>query len=196
MNVFAHNGFTGNIIAAGTNDTFELTDNGVMTGKFGIENYKLGAGANTLTLTNSQTGTMTGNTGVDVFNATSAQVAGAVKIDGDGGILDILNISTDAGGLNLNTKTANIEIFNLLAGSTSNVFGVNVTRTIDKSFASKKPGYQVLRAKDVFVAIQGTHVVARAGLSLPGEEELITDHHGGRGRRGRAGPDRRPDSAD
>ncbi len=33
------------------------------------------------------------------------------------------------------------------------VFGVNVTRTVDKSFASRKPGYQVLRAKDVFAAI-------------------------------------------
>jgi hypothetical protein len=125
MDVAFHNGVTKNVVAPGLSDTIILTDNGTLTGLFGIENYNLGPGANNFTFTNSQTGTITGNTGIDVFNATAAQVAAVQKIDGDGGILDVLNITTDAGGLNLNTKTTNIEIFNLLAGSTSNVFGVN-----------------------------------------------------------------------
>ena len=128
MDVAFHNGLNPlTVIAPGASDKFVMSSNGTLTGVFGIENYDLAAGANNFTFSDSQTGTVTGNTDVDIFNATAAQVAGATKIDGDGGILDVLNITTDAGGLNLNTQTTNIEIYFLLAGSTSQVIGLNVT---------------------------------------------------------------------
>ncbi|MFO1157551.1 MAG: hypothetical protein U1E60_01790 [Reyranellaceae bacterium] len=127
----AHNGFTGVINAPG-NNTYTVNDllGGALTGLAGFENYVLGdplsAGFN-FTFTNAQTGTVSsGVTVADTFNATAAQIANVTLLDGGISLLnDVLNITTDAAGLNLNTKTTGIEIFNLLAGSTSNVVGAN-----------------------------------------------------------------------
>ncbi|MFO1160129.1 MAG: hypothetical protein U1E60_14905 [Reyranellaceae bacterium] len=126
----AHNGFTGVINAPG-NNTYTVNDNtgGTLTGLAQFENYALVSTttAFTFTLTDAQTGTIVGSAVSDTINATAAQVGAAVLIDGGGntGTGDKLNISTDAGGLNLNSTTANIEVYNLLAGSTTNVVGAN-----------------------------------------------------------------------
>jgi len=102
-----------------------------ITGLSQIENYQLGSGALNIFNFNGlhQTGTVTGGLldFIDVFNATAAQVANATLIDGGfiSIIIDVLNISDNAGGLNLNTKTVNIEEYNLLAGSLSLTIGAN-----------------------------------------------------------------------
>jgi hypothetical protein len=130
-NTFAHNGFTGVINAPGVN-TYTLNGllGGVLTGLFGIENYVLGDPVSAFydfTFTDSQTGTVTSNVVLgDFFNATASQIANMIKLDANALLFgDVLNITTDAGGLNLNTKTSGIEVFNLLAGSTTNVQGAN-----------------------------------------------------------------------
>jgi hypothetical protein len=127
----AHNGFSGVINTLGTN-TYTVKDDagGVLTGLAGFENYTFVSGSGLgfdFTLTNAQTGTITGIGACDdMFIATAAQVAGAVLIDGgDQTAADTLTITTDAGGLNLGTRTTGIETYILTSGSTSNVFGAS-----------------------------------------------------------------------
>ncbi|MFO1081068.1 MAG: hypothetical protein U1E23_10655, partial [Reyranellaceae bacterium] len=138
MTALTHVDFTGVINAPGTNTmtlttTTSTVPGGIVTALAGFENYTLAGGAtgtNELVLTNSQTGTITGGNRADTVDATGAQVLALVAINLDGsplGILtpDVLNITTDAGGINLNTKTSGVDVFNLQAGSTSNVIGTN-----------------------------------------------------------------------
>ncbi|MGD9883354.1 MAG: beta strand repeat-containing protein, partial [Reyranella sp.] len=133
-NTFAHNGFTGVIDAPGTNNTYTVNDNlgGVLTGLSGFENYTFASngGGFDFTLTDAQTGTITGSTRNDIFRATAGQIAEAILIDAGSAPFEILHINTDAAGLDLAAKTAGFDRFFLNAGSTANVFGVNSSNVL------------------------------------------------------------------
>ncbi|MBI2784293.1 MAG: hypothetical protein HYX64_09550, partial [Gammaproteobacteria bacterium] len=127
--VFAHNGFNGAIDAPGTNIyTVDDDAGGTLTGLFGFEDYNLVSNTTgfTFTLTGAQTGTIKGSDQDDIFFATAKQVAGATGINGTSGN-DTLNITTNAAGLDLNSRTSNIDIYNLDKGSSANVTGANGT---------------------------------------------------------------------
>ena len=128
MNVKAHNEITNKVFANGSDDTVILSDfTADVIGLENIENYTLEAstGALVFTLSDSQTGTITGSLGGDIIKATGEQMrVASLKIDAKGGG-DTLMITTDAREVDLQARTTAIGTFHLLAGSTKNVVGAN-----------------------------------------------------------------------
>jgi hypothetical protein len=128
MDVAFHNGITKNVVAPGASDTIILTDfSANVIGLKNIENYTLLAstGVFSFTLSDSQTGTITGSAGADNFVATGNQMrVPTLKINGNGGA-DVLTITTDAHDVDLQARTSGIAKYLLNAGSTANVTGEN-----------------------------------------------------------------------
>jgi len=138
MTAAAHKDFELGVTAApGTGNRITLTDTGDITGLPNIESYQLGGttGTNFFTFSDFQTGTVTGTSRSDNFFATAAQIAGVWLLDG-GGNPDNLIITTDAKGLDLEARTANLELIQLAAGSTENLFGSNISGGTVYAFAA------------------------------------------------------------
>ncbi|MFO1159538.1 MAG: DUF4214 domain-containing protein [Reyranellaceae bacterium] len=129
MTAQAHSGLTGVINAPGTDDTITLTTAINGSGLQGIENYQLisSTGTNFFFFTDSQTGTVSGaDNRADNFSATALQIAHVTLLYGGAGTnTGNLLITTDAAGLDLATRTKNINQIQLLAGSSANVIGAN-----------------------------------------------------------------------
>jgi len=134
----AHNGFTGVIDAPGINTyTVAASSGGTLTGLAQFENYSFVSAAIgfKFTLTDAQTGAIDGSLAADTFTAMAGQVAGTIEIDGNGGN-DTLNVTSDAAGLNLDSRTSGIEIYNLQSGSTDNVLGAHGDDIVVNAFGS------------------------------------------------------------
>jgi hypothetical protein len=154
MNNAAHSGFTGVINAPGTDDTIILTTAISGPGLLGIESYQLisSTGTNFFFFTDSQTGTVSGaDNRADNFLATASQIANVSLLYGGAGTnTGNLIITTDAAGLDLATRTKNINVIQLSAGASANVIGANnfggnqvsVTAFADTIYTMGSGGFQ------------------------------------------------------
>ncbi|MFZ6678960.1 beta strand repeat-containing protein [Undibacterium sp. Tian12W] len=130
-------GFT-TVTAAGT-ETVNITTAGSVTGNSNVENYVLANGGNTFTAATGLV-SVTGGTGNDTINASSAIIAAAATINGGAGT-DTLNVGAVIAALDLSAKVSNVEVINVTGGTTAgwtvtNENGPGVTLNFTKSAAN------------------------------------------------------------
>ncbi|MES2037131.1 MAG: hypothetical protein V4495_04785, partial [Pseudomonadota bacterium] len=130
-------GFT-TFTAAGT-ETVNITTTGSITGNSNVENYVLANGGNTFTAATGLV-SVTGGTGNDTINASSAIIAAAATINGGAGT-DTLNVGAVTAALDLSAKVSGVEVINVTGGTTptwtvTNENGAGVTLNFTKSAAT------------------------------------------------------------
>ncbi len=123
MTVAQNNAFTGTV-TAGAAEQITLSDAGTITGLANVETYVLANGTNTLTVDGGMAApVVTGGTGADTVNVTSAQANNASVIALAGGA-DVLNITGGITGAHALTGDTGIETVNISGASTANTLTV------------------------------------------------------------------------
>ncbi|MFZ6711851.1 beta strand repeat-containing protein [Undibacterium sp. TC9W] len=128
-------GFTNVAAAAGT-ETINYTTAGTITGTANVENYVLANGSNTFTAATGLV-SVTGGTGNDTINASSAIITASTAINGGAGT-DTLNVGAVTAALDMSAKVSNVETVNVTGGTTAtwtvtNENGAGVTLNFTKS---------------------------------------------------------------
>ncbi|MFZ6659012.1 beta strand repeat-containing protein, partial [Undibacterium sp. TJN19] len=138
MTAAQYNAFTGTVTALNT-ETLTFTTAGSIAGNAGVENYVLANGTNTFGMGSTNLVSVTGGSGSDTFNLSTAVINAAASGGINGGLgNDTLNAGIVAGGaIDFSAKVTGVEAINVGASATAawtitNENGAGVTLTVFK----------------------------------------------------------------
>ncbi|MFZ6723781.1 beta strand repeat-containing protein, partial [Undibacterium sp. Ji49W] len=138
MTAAQYSSFTGTITGTGT-ETITYTTAGNIVGTANVENYVLANGSNTFGMGSNTLVSVTGGTGADTFNLSTAVINAAANAGINGGLgADTLLAGVLAGGsIDFSVKVTAIETINIVASTTAawtikNEDGVGFTMNLFK----------------------------------------------------------------